>query len=161
MARVWLEVADPVNRLTLKTLLEADGHVMTDDNPDVIVTDDLERSVAFAKEEPTLVLAAVNQLRDAVEAMRGGVFGYIFLPLVPGEAALMIRRATSIAPVAAEKPPAPLEDIENEHILETLHRCKGNRAEAARRLGIGRNTLWRKLKRIEQSRQTRPDSDDS
>ena len=46
--------------------------------------------------------------------------------------------------------PAPsrtdlLEDIERRHILSVLDECEGNRAEAARRLGISRKTIDRKL----------------
>ena len=41
-----------------------------------------------------------------------------------------------------------LEEVEALHILDTLRRCKNNQAHAARKLGIGRNTLWRKLKKI-------------
>ena len=37
-------------------------------------------------------------------------------------------------------------DVEREHILATLRECHGNQAKAADLLGIGRNTLWRKLK---------------
>ena len=40
-----------------------------------------------------------------------------------------------------------LEDIEKEAIVDMLRRCKGNRSLAARRLGIGRSSLWRKLKK--------------
>jgi DNA-binding NtrC family response regulator len=152
MARVRLAIADPVNGLTLKTLLEADGHIVGEDTPDVIITDGYVQAISYADRIPTLVLAAANQVREAVEAMRRGVFGYIYLPLVPGEAALMVRRAVASAPIAAEPQTAPLEEVESEHILETLRRCKGNRAEAARQLGIGRNTLWRKLKRIQAQR---------
>jgi len=36
--------------------------------------------------------------------------------------------------------------VEREHILATLRECHGNQAKAADLLGIGRNTLWRKLK---------------
>ncbi len=39
-----------------------------------------------------------------------------------------------------------LADVEREHILTTLRVFGGNRSEAARALGIGRNTLLRKLK---------------
>ncbi|TBR19621.1 sigma-54-dependent Fis family transcriptional regulator, partial [bacterium] len=39
-----------------------------------------------------------------------------------------------------------LGDMEREHILMTLDACGGNQVEAAKRLGIARNTLWRKLK---------------
>jgi two-component system response regulator HydG len=36
--------------------------------------------------------------------------------------------------------------VERHHILCTVEACGGNRTEAARMLGIGRNTLARKLK---------------
>jgi two-component system, NtrC family, response regulator HydG len=39
-----------------------------------------------------------------------------------------------------------LEEIEKHYTLETLKRCNGNREEAARQLGIGERTLYRKLK---------------
>jgi len=40
----------------------------------------------------------------------------------------------------------PLKEIERQYILETVNACNGNYDEAARLLGIGRTTLWRKLK---------------
>jgi two-component system response regulator HydG len=40
----------------------------------------------------------------------------------------------------------PLEEIEKHFITETLKLCGGNREEAARALGIGERTLYRKLK---------------
>ena len=49
-------------------------------------------------------------------------------------------------------PPPPLdiegtlEDMEKRYILYVLNKYKGNRARTASVLGIGRNTLWRKLK---------------
>ncbi|KPJ54330.1 hypothetical protein AMJ39_00900 [candidate division TA06 bacterium DG_24] len=39
-----------------------------------------------------------------------------------------------------------LKDIEMNHIIQVLHECNGNQAAAARRLSIGRTTLWRKLR---------------
>jgi two-component system response regulator HydG len=39
-----------------------------------------------------------------------------------------------------------LADAEREHILSVLARCGGSQAEAARALGVGRTTLWRKLR---------------
>jgi DNA-binding NtrC family response regulator len=158
MARVRLAIADPVNGLTLKTLLEADGHIVGEISPDVIITDNYVHAVSYAERSSTLVLAGASQVRDAVDAMRRGVFGYIYVPLVPGEAALMVRRAVATAPIAAEPQTARLEEVEMEHILEMLRRCKGNRAEAARQLGIGRNTLWRKLKRIQAQRRRETES---
>ena len=39
-----------------------------------------------------------------------------------------------------------LEEVEARYLTHTIDRCGGNRSEAARILGIGRNTLLRKLK---------------
>jgi two-component system response regulator HydG len=39
-----------------------------------------------------------------------------------------------------------LEEIERHYIVETLRLTNGNREEAARLLGIGERTLYRKLK---------------
>jgi two-component system response regulator HydG len=39
-----------------------------------------------------------------------------------------------------------LAQVERAHIESVLQACGGNQVEAARILGIGRNTLWRKLK---------------
>ncbi|SHJ63315.1 regulatory protein, Fis family [Paramaledivibacter caminithermalis DSM 15212] len=38
-----------------------------------------------------------------------------------------------------------LEHVEKEHIIKVLRKCKGNITLAARKLGIGRNTLYRKV----------------
>jgi Nif-specific regulatory protein len=45
-------------------------------------------------------------------------------------------------------PGTPLADVEHDHIERTLAHCNGNRTEAAQLLGIGRNTLIRKLKEL-------------
>lgn len=39
-----------------------------------------------------------------------------------------------------------LAEVERDHVLDVLERCGGSQVEAARVLGIGRNTLWRKLR---------------
>ncbi len=41
----------------------------------------------------------------------------------------------------------PLAEIEREHVLRVLEACGGSQTQAAQVLGIGRNTLWRKLHR--------------
>ena len=43
-------------------------------------------------------------------------------------------------------PGMPLSEVERDHIRRTVEACGGNRTEAARLLGIGRNTLLRKLR---------------
>jgi len=51
----------------------------------------------------------------------------------------------STAPEAREL--ISLEEAERRHILSVLDACGGSQARAAQTLGIGRNTLWRKLRR--------------
>ncbi|MBN2497800.1 MAG: sigma-54-dependent Fis family transcriptional regulator [Deltaproteobacteria bacterium] len=46
-------------------------------------------------------------------------------------------------------PGTPLIEVERDHLLRTLESCGHNRSEAARLLGIGRNTLARKLAKME------------
>jgi two-component system response regulator HydG len=48
------------------------------------------------------------------------------------------------APVSG--PLRPLAEIERDHVLRVLDACGGSQTDAARILGIARNTLWRKLK---------------
>ncbi len=50
------------------------------------------------------------------------------------------------APEAAIAPAGSLAGLEREHILRTLHAVDGNRAAAARLLGVDRKTLYRRLK---------------
>lgn len=104
----------------------------------------------------------VRELRNAmqhacVETM-GPVIEPAALPLaVRGESRISPTPPVPAERVAAKAPAAgaseengataPLASIEQKTILETLERVEGNVAEAARLLGIGRATLYRKLKR--------------
>jgi len=66
---------------------------------------------------------------------------------------MMVERALGLWEAGkntVEKKIVSLKEIETETLLKTLAECHFNRSEAARRLGIGRNTLWRKLKKIKE-----------
>ena len=43
----------------------------------------------------------------------------------------------------------PLDEVEKRSILEVINSCSGNKSEAARRLGITRKTLRKKLDKYE------------
>lgn len=152
MARVLLDIADSMTRLTLKAMLTTEGHEVVAGGEDVVISSDARRAVIYARAKPALVLAPMTQIAQAVEAMRQGVYGYVFVPLQPGEAGLMVERAAATVnaargPVSAV-PMNTLDDAEGRLILAALRQCKYNRTKAARTLGIGRNTLWRKLKKM-------------
>jgi DNA-binding NtrC family response regulator len=51
------------------------------------------------------------------------------------------------AAVGAARIPAPLVTVEREHIVRTLHQVRGNKAVAARLLGISRRAFYRQLER--------------
>lgn len=57
--------------------------------------------------------------------------------------------------VASGRPaPSPagfetLAEVERQHVARVLGSCNGNQAEAARILGIGRTTLWRKMRELQ------------
>ncbi|MBW2731294.1 MAG: sigma-54-dependent Fis family transcriptional regulator [Deltaproteobacteria bacterium] len=57
-------------------------------------------------------------------------------------------RASQHTPAGGYPPGTSMADVESDHLLRTLEHVDGNRTEAARMLGIGRNTLLRKLKTL-------------
>ncbi|HOE65457.1 MAG TPA: helix-turn-helix domain-containing protein [Candidatus Hydrogenedentes bacterium] len=153
MARIRVDIDDVALRMTVQSILRADGHAIETEEWDVAIAGEAARSELLAQQGPALVLTPVTGVREAVAAMQRGVYGYVLTPLVPGEVNIMVHRAlesaiaTPLSPRADE--PMTLAQAEMRHIRDTLHRCKHNQAKAARILGIGRNTLWRKLKRLE------------
>jgi transcriptional regulator with PAS, ATPase and Fis domain len=69
--------------------------------------------------------------------------GFQPIPKPPGEAMSHEHRG---APEGARPPIIPLTQMERQAILDALEYTKGDRAIAANLLGIGRTTLYRKLK---------------
>jgi DNA-binding NtrC family response regulator len=150
MARIRLIVDDDAPRLTLKAMLEAEGHTVStaDSGFDLTIADTTKLAVEAAKKAPALVLSTAGQLPDAVRSMKQGVFGYVFVPFVPGEVGLMAARALGRAGESVRRDVDELMSLrqaEVEHIKRVLRVCKNNQAKAARILGIARNTLWRKI----------------
>lgn len=157
MASIKLDIEDLATCLTLKALLEAQGHHITRQDPDIVLTDRAQHAVDCARHHTTILLTPYTEVRRAVETMQQGVYGYILLPLVPGEAELMVQRAIQSAGRISQQEPVSLSDAERLHIKRVLRQCKNNHAEAARRLGIGRNTLWRKIKQFERTQESEED----
>ncbi len=146
MARIQLSIDDGPQRMTLHATLESAGHSIVETGGDVLFTSSADVALRRARDTRVILLATASGVPEAVRAMREGVWGYIFVPLQPGEAVLAVERALASGPAPAEDLRA-LEEVEIEHIHRVLRKCKNNQAKAARMLGIGRNTLWRKLKK--------------
>ena len=159
-ANINLHIADPANRYTLRAMIEAAGHTVLVDGAlleehrdgDVLICDIPDIALRHALDLPTLLLTPYTALPEAIRAMEQGVYGYIQIPLQPGEAPIMVRRALEARDTLTAQAPSPTETLltlaeaEKQHILHVLRACKHNQARTARILGIGRNTLWRKLR---------------
>ena len=95
MATACLHIENHAHRLALGALLAAGGHRAVEGPAEVVICDDPVQARRFARQAPTLLLAAASEIPEAVEAMRAGVFGYLFVPFQPGEAVLMVARAAA------------------------------------------------------------------
>lgn len=93
-----------------------------------------------------VMLSGHGTVRSAVEAMRAGAVDFLTKPVSSAEIVRALREArTVVVPVVAD---GSLDQVEREHILRTLEAAGGNVSEAARRLGLHRRTLQRKLNKL-------------
>lgn len=93
-----------------------------------------------------LLLTGYASIATAVEAIKRGAHDYLAKP-VDADQVVQALLGESRHAEAAELPdaPPPLKRLEWEHIQRVLADCEGNISEAARRLGLHRRTLQRKL----------------
>ena len=94
-----------------------------------------------------VVLTGFGSIRTAVEAMKLGAQHYLTKPASVDEILAAFETTDADPGVTPPDEPMPLEDREREHIDHALNEAGGNVSEAARRLGIHRRTLQRKLAR--------------
>jgi two-component system response regulator RegA len=112
---------------------------------------DLVRAVCAGAAPPrVLVLTGYGSIATAVDAVRLGAVGYLQKPADADEVIAAFDRGAAPPLSTTDDYQAPsLARAEWEHISRVLNDCGGNVSEAARRLGLHRRTLQRKL-------QTRP-----
>ncbi len=103
----------------------------------------------LAHDWPGNVRELQNAIERAVALARGQLIEPEDLPKLEPRTRPGLDSAARVREHAAEhrRLDMTLADIEREHILAVLDASGGNKAEAARRLGIGTATLFRKLKR--------------
>jgi len=96
-----------------------------------------------------LLLTGYASIATAVEAIKRGAHDYLAKPV---DADAVVRALTGENDQADESDapdapagPLPLRRLEWEHIQRVLTECEGNISETARRLGMHRRTLQRKL----------------
>jgi two-component system, response regulator RegA len=103
----------------------------------------------------TLVLTGYGSIATAVEAVHRGAIDYLTKPVDTEQILASFARYTNGAgaddalPAPAEADPVPsLARVEYEHIQRILSDCHGNISAAARKLGIHRRSLQRKLSKL-------------
>lgn len=93
----------------------------------------------------TIVLTGYGSIPAAVEAVKQGAVDFRTKPTTAEDIVAVLRRA-----LAAPGPATELEEVEREHIRKALEGTDGNISHAARRLGLHRRTLQRKLQRLDE-----------
>ena len=91
-----------------------------------------------------VLLTGYGAVQNAVDAFHGGAVDFLQKPV----GGLQLMQALEKALARSRGPSPTLARAEFEHITRVLHECNGNISEAARRLGIHRRSLQRKLQKI-------------
>ena len=94
---------------------------------------------------PGNVRELMNAVERAVVLSRSDYLSDKDFPIIAGSELIHTEAATEITPINANGT-AQLEEVEKATILKTMESTGGNKSEAARRLGITRKTLHKKLK---------------
>lgn len=144
------------HRVLLAANVAEARELATNQPPDVAVVDlrlpdgsGLDVVRLLAAEVPAcrcVMLSGHGTIASAVEAMRLGAVDFRTKPLSGEEIRAAVEDA--LEPLPAEN----LDQVERNHILGVLHACGGNITEAARRLGLYRRTLQRKLQKLPPAR---------
>ena len=95
-----------------------------------------------------LVLTGYGSIATAVQASHMGAVAYLSKPADADDILRALAPAPEQTPLPPEEGTTPsLARVEWEHINRVLADCEGNLSEAARRLGIHRRSLQRKLQK--------------
>jgi len=99
-----------------------------------------------------VMLTGYGSIATAVEAIRLGAVHYLTKPADADQIVSALQRGASTESTALASEPLSLARAEWEHINHVLVSVSGNISEAARRLGLHRRSLQRKLAKYPPSR---------
>lgn len=92
---------------------------------------------------PVVLLTAYADIQLAVRGLKSGAADFITKPWDNDE---LIRKLKDVLDMQAEI--VTLDEAEAEHIRRAIDHCHGNLTKAAELLGITRQTLYNKMKRL-------------
>ena len=94
-----------------------------------------------------VVLTGYASIATAVEAIKLGAAHYLIKPANADEILDAFETQAGAPGSTIATTPTPLDRLQWEHIQKTLAQCDGNISVAAKRLGLHRRTLQRKLQK--------------
>ena len=92
---------------------------------------------------PVVLLTAYADVSLAVKGLKNGAADFITKPWNNDE---LVRKLKDVLDMQNEI--VTLDEVEKDHIRRTIDRCHGNLTQAAELLGITRQTLYNKMKRL-------------
>mgnify|MGYP002624801481 CR=1 FL=1 len=92
---------------------------------------------------PVVLLTAYADVTLAVRGLKSGAADFITKPWDNDE---LIRKLKDVLDMQSEI--ITLDEVEKDHIRRTIDHCHGNLSQAAELLGITRQTLYNKMKRL-------------
>ncbi len=92
---------------------------------------------------PVVLLTAYADISLAVKGLKNGAADFITKPWDNDE---LVRKLKDVLDMQNEI--VSLDEVEQEHIRRTIDHCHGNLTHAAELLGITRQTLYNKMKRL-------------
>ena len=91
---------------------------------------------------PVVLLTAYGDIGLAVKGMKEGAADFVTKPWDNNKLLGILREA-----VERSRKVAPLDEVTMDYVHKVVERCDGNISEAAKQLGITRQTLYAKIKR--------------
>ena len=92
---------------------------------------------------PVVLLTAYADVNLAVKGLKNGAADFITKPWDNDE---LVHKLKDVLDMQSEI--VSLDEMEKEHIRRTIDHCHGNLTQAAELLGITRQTLYNKMKRL-------------
>ncbi len=99
------------------------------------------------EEMRAVVLTGYASIATAVEAIKLGAIHYLAKPADADEIVTALHKDSGDSEVPVRESPMSVRRLQWEHIQKVLAEVDGNISEAARRLGMHRRTLQRKLQK--------------
>ncbi len=98
-------------------------------------------------EMPVIMITAWGTIPQAVETMSYGAVDFITKPWSNADLVSKIKKILAQKKNEAPRQAETLDEMESEAISEALRRCGGNLSEAAKQLGITRQSLYRRIEK--------------